>query len=513
MEDSKSDKHSEGQTSEEDSEIIANPYLTDDEDDTIFPGNNSNNQCYKRKSRVTSKQRISKKTKNGHSRTKSEGSALFQTYAQSVFADDSYGNGNITDNLTNVEMLSNCQLSRRRVQSTSRNRDLSPTEAVRHYITQEKEQMDIMIGRIVHNVEDMAEVVAQKSSEVAKHIVHNVHEKAEAAAQKSSEIVHSAIEKSSHIADVAAQKSSKIVHSAIEKSSQIADKFWKVCHFEKLSAWQKDNEHLLYGHRPELASAAECFKSIFRIHTETGNIWTHMIGFFAFVVVTIIFYVKPLCDNCHAEALLEDKLVFLCFFVGAMLCLLCSTLFHTMSCHSEFVSNVFSRLDYAGIALLICGSSITWLYFGFYCEFYYKLTYIISIAVLGILTIVITMMEKFNRPEYRTFRASLFVGLGITSALPIIHLIKDNGLAYVVERGALYHALIMGALYITGACLYAARIPERFMPGKCDIWFQSHQIFHILVVAAAFVFYDGMSDMAKYRLVHDPFCPEPISAE
>merc|ERR1719266_2736818 len=136
-----------------------------------------------------------------------------------------------------------------------------------------------MIGRIVHNVEDMAEVAAQKSSEVVKHIVHNVHEKAEAAAQKSSEIVH----------------------SAIEKSSQIADKFWKVCHFEKLSAWQKDNEHLLYGHRPELASSAECFKSIFRIHTETGNIWTHMIGFFAFLVVTIVFYVKPLCDNCRED--------------------------------------------------------------------------------------------------------------------------------------------------------------------------------------------------------------------
>jgi len=26
-----------------------------------------------------------------------------------------------------------------------------------------------------------------------------------------------------------------------------------------------------------------------------------MIGFFAFVVATIVFYVKPLCDNCHAE--------------------------------------------------------------------------------------------------------------------------------------------------------------------------------------------------------------------
>ena len=77
--------------------------------------------------------------------------------------------------------------------------------------------------------------------------------------------------------------------------------------------------------------------------------------------------------------------------------------------------------------------------------------------------------------EYRTFRASLFVGLGLTSASPIIHLINVHGLDYVIEKGALYNALIMGALYITGACLYAARIPERFMPGKCDIWFQSHQ--------------------------------------
>ena len=32
-----------------------------------------------------------------------------------------------------------------------------------------------------------------------------------------------------------------------------------------------------------------------------------MIGFFAFVVVTIVFYVKPLCDNCHAEVRLKSQ--------------------------------------------------------------------------------------------------------------------------------------------------------------------------------------------------------------
>ena len=63
----------------------------------------------------------------------------------------------------------------------------------------------------------------------------------------------------------------------------------------------RDNEYLHFGHRPQLPSFVECFRSIFRIHSETGNIWTHLIGFVAFVIATIVFYVKPLCDNCHHD--------------------------------------------------------------------------------------------------------------------------------------------------------------------------------------------------------------------
>jgi adiponectin receptor len=90
----------------------------------------------------------------------------------------------------------------------------------------------------------------------------------------------------------------------------------------------------------------------------------------------------------------------------------------------------------------------------------------------------------------------------------------------------------MGALYIIGAAIYALRVPERFFPGKCDIWvsfpppfdffrvilfcladdgyikrvslyviqFQSHQIFHIFVIIAAFVHYHGITEMAMHRM-------------
>ena len=39
-----------------------------------------------------------------------------------------------------------------------------------------------------------------------------------------------------------------------------------------------------------------------------------------------------------------------------------------------------------------------------------------------------------------------------------------------VSEASLGWLLFMGALYITGALFYAFRIPERFFPGKVDIW-------------------------------------------
>lgn len=38
---------------------------------------------------------------------------------------------------------------------------------------------------------------------------------------------------------------------------------------------------------------------------------------------------------------------------------------------------------------------------------------------------------------------------------------------------------------------------------------QSHQIFHILVIAAAFVHYHGISEMAMYRVMYSE-CTVPI---
>jgi len=270
---------------------------------------------------------------------------------------------------------------------------------------------------------------------------------------------------------------------------------WQWVHFVHLPEWLKDNEYLQFGYRPPIPSFAECFKSIFRIHTETGNIWSHLLGCILFSGFAFYFLTRP-----HTEVHWKEKLVLTPFFVGAIACLALSFTFHTVGCHSERVGKFFNKLDYVGILLLIIGSFVPWLYYGFYCRPEPKIIYMITIIVLGSVGLVMALWDKFATPNYRTLRAGVFTALGMFGVVPFIHFVA----VYGYHRAAQW-LVVMGALYLTGAVLYASRIPERFFPGKCDIWMQSHQIFHLFVVAAVMAHYRGITEMRLVRLSGE--CP------
>ncbi|XP_072156377.1 adiponectin receptor protein isoform X3 [Bemisia tabaci] len=269
---------------------------------------------------------------------------------------------------------------------------------------------------------------------------------------------------------------------------------WNVCHFHHLPQWLQDNDFLHSGHRPPLNSFNACFKSIFRIHTETGNIWTHLLGCIAFMGTMTYFLTRP-----PYETKPDDKIVFSMYFIGAIICLGCSFAFHTLHCHSENIGKLFSKLDYCGIAILIMGSFVPWLYYGFYCHFYPKIIYMSMVMALGIMAMIVSLGDKFSSPSLRSVRAGVFAAFGLSGIIPAIHYGYTEGWFNKVAQAYLGWLLLMGVLYILGALFYAMRVPERFFPGKCDIWFQSHQIFHVLVIAAAFVHYHGVSEMAVYR--------------
>uniref|UniRef100_A0A1I8JBE3 Adiponectin receptor protein n=2 Tax=Macrostomum lignano TaxID=282301 RepID=A0A1I8JBE3_9PLAT len=270
---------------------------------------------------------------------------------------------------------------------------------------------------------------------------------------------------------------------------------WRHTAHQGLPDWLKDNDFLVEGHRPQLGTFANCFRSIFRVHTETGNIWTHMLGCIAFTSMAVYFFSRP-----ASQVRLQEKLVFSAFFFGAILCLGFSFLFHTVYCHSERIGRLFNKLDYCGIALLTMGSFVPWLYYGFYCRLVAKVVYLTLIGLLGTAAIVVSMFDEFAKPKFRPFRAGIFIMLGLSGVIPALHFVIADGFYHAVEHVSLGWLSLMAVLYITGAVIYAARFPERLFPGKFDIWLQSHQIFHVFVIVAAIVHFHGILRVANYRL-------------
>uniref|UniRef100_A0A0K0DTD2 ADIPOR-like receptor IZH1 n=1 Tax=Strongyloides stercoralis TaxID=6248 RepID=A0A0K0DTD2_STRER len=279
------------------------------------------------------------------------------------------------------------------------------------------------------------------------------------------------------------------------KIRRIFNFFPKLINFENLPDWLKDNQFIRSGYRPPSGSMKYVFFSLIQYHNETINIWTHLVGSIMFISACIWVMSRP--NNLVPS---NVKLIFLPFFLGSILCMTCSASFHLFFFKSQKFGAIFSKLDYSGIALLIIGSFIPWLYLVFQCHIHLVILYIVMITVMGVLAIIVSLFDKFAQPRYRPLRAGIFLTMGLSAIFPGIHLLLIESWEIIVEKELLKWNIIMGSLYVIGALQYALRIPERFFMGKFDYLFHSHQFFHIFVVLAAFIHFYGISRVAVHKI-------------
>jgi adiponectin receptor len=118
---------------------------------------------------------------------------------------------------------------------------------------------------------------------------------------------------------------------------------------------------------------------------------------------------------------LGDTIVFLIFFLSVAICFLLSATFYIISNHSETVSILSNNLDYLGIAILIWGSTIPSVYYGFYYDTKLQKLYWLLITVLATSCIAATLFHRLHRPALRPLRAAMYSGLGLSAISFIIH--------------------------------------------------------------------------------------------
>ncbi|KAK3148076.1 hypothetical protein QOZ80_3BG0290330 [Eleusine coracana subsp. coracana] len=319
--------------------------------------------------------------------------------------------------------------------------------------------------------------------------------------------------------------------------------------YEALPEFLKHNEFVLDYYRSEWP-IKQALLSVFSVHNETINVWTHLIGFFVFLALTVCaatmvpmeyeasssphMTITTMTNNTGMTkvnqlmmVLIDDgrgavmathsyyslrnasmeaavtvtssppvphhhrrvaRWPFYAYLCGAMFCLLMSSLCHLLACHSEHASYVLLRLDYAGITGLIVTSFYPLVYYTFLCDPFHRSLYLGFITASGAAAVAVSLLPVFEVPRLRWARAGLFACMGLSGLVPILHKMLVFGARpeAVITTG---YEMAMGACYLAGVVVYATRVPERWMPGRFDLAGHSHQLFHVLVIAGAYAHY------------------------
>ena len=68
---------------------------------------------------------------------------------------------------------------------------------------------------------------------------------------------------------------------------------------------------------------------------------------------------------------------------------------------------------------------------------------------------IVTVDARFRTPEWRTWRTGLFVGMGASTVVPVLHGLKVYGFEALQERIALGWVISQWLTYVLGAAIYA----------------------------------------------------------
>jgi adiponectin receptor len=289
-------------------------------------------------------------------------------------------------------------------------------------------------------------------------------------------------------------KVSEVANSALDVPPKVMK---KLLHWDDLPHWQRDNHHIHTGYRPASSSFLVSFQSLSYLHNESVNIYTHLLPGLA--AIPAGYQLHRVLAPRYQTADDSDIAAFACFFAGAAFCLGMSATYHTISNHSPRVARIGNALDYIGIVGLIVGSFVPSVFYGFYCVPTLQHRYWTMICTIGLGCVCVSVIPQFRTPRWRPFRAAMFVGMGLSAVFPVLHGVALFGVDRMRQQIGLGWLLLQGFLYILGASIYAARVPERLQPGQFDLFGHSHQIFHVLVVCAAVAHLTGLLKAFDYR--------------
>lgn len=256
---------------------------------------------------------------------------------------------------------------------------------------------------------------------------------------------------------------------------------------------------ILSGYRPSGHGLLYYLASVFQIHNETVNIWTHLLGFLLVLYRWLSLSADPSFDPAFHPVLWAFSLCCLAYTF-------CSTMAHTFHSKSPETHYLCFQVDYAGIGFYTLGCSIYVFHASCHHPYTdvlgaYYLPSVVLMSAAGCLCCCIAKL-KYSRPY--PFRRKLWQLFSFgTQTILVFSLVIPR---YVncfrhptCQLTSLnHHSYVVG--FITASVFFfSSHLPDKLVPGKVDIIGQGHQIFHVLCTIGTLLQFDVITwDVRHY---------------
>lgn len=278
----------------------------------------------------------------------------------------------------------------------------------------------------------------------------------------------------------------------------------------KITDIQNPNENpfILTGYRNRL-NFLDCMRSLFLLHNETINIWSHLLGFAFFAglfVHDLVLVIPAVTDDGKTVITKTDFLVLMILLICYQATMVLSSLYHTFECHaSEKVADTCFSLDILGITLGLMATYLSGIYYAFWCEPNWRDFYLLTVGGIFVLASAVQFIPAkylFESEEKQSkFRTRLFVLWAVYGIVPTIHWVclQQGGpiVGFMIPRIFVMYAMCGAAFFF-----YLTKVPERLIPGLVDTFGHSHQWWHVLIFFALLFWHQTGLKFALFRLKH-----------
>ncbi|PWY93122.1 HlyIII-domain-containing protein [Aspergillus sclerotioniger CBS 115572] len=263
----------------------------------------------------------------------------------------------------------------------------------------------------------------------------------------------------------------------------------QIFHISELPGWMQWDPYIQHGYRTQLNSFRQCFWSLFYMHNESINTWSHILPgiYFLMILLAIDYWIAQL----PFKVPLSDMLAIQTYVAGTAGCLVFSATFHATNAHSPQVARAFLKLDYLGIVLTISTTCISVAYFAVHNNPTLQFVYILFIVLCAAMVFHITLDVAMDGAHASPQRATVFLLLAASGLAPIFHVAWSEGKCGLL-RIPLHSLTVTCSSYAIGTVAYVTRFPERYWPARFDLVGASHQIFHVLVALGQIVHLSGL---------------------